>query len=249
MDVRTVRRHLHYLESEGYLTVQRSGPTARSRYVVAANRFGADTNPPSNAAGWGNRVRSAESLYVASPGSIVPSNILHNYEKTSANTGKDQRPQASESAQMLMSFGVNEPTRSELASRYSMDQIGLQISWMAYRRVRDPNAALVTALREGWAEPSAAREARNRAEQDELQERLAVEAEALVENVSVAPHARTQSRQLPAEARYAFWDRARDALGGRVGAARYGRERFDSMVAKYALHLIGEASTVHDEAS
>lgn len=247
IDVRTVRRHLKRLIDDNVLTIRRQGPASRTTYELNLGRFIADTDDPPPGNRRGNGDRRCETNPAPSGEAILTSEILQYDENTSANNSDGREARYAESAQLLLSFGINEPTRSELAVRYLPDEIRSQIAWMAHRRVRDQHAALVSALRERWAEPAAARDARERTERRRLEEARAAEAGRLVESVSVAPHAREASRRIGAQMRYAFWDRAREALGGKLGAARYGAEQFDKMVAKYALFLIGESS--QDEAS
>ncbi len=80
-------------------------------------------------------------------------------------------------AEELQELGVTEAIARQLVRNHTEDQIRLQMDYLPERRADDPPAVLVQSIREGWAEPTAHREAREaeaRLNEEERQRRTRI---------------------------------------------------------------------------
>jgi hypothetical protein len=103
----------------------------------------------------------------------------------------------------LEEVGVSQRVARDLVADYDEDEIRLQMEYLPARRVSDPPAALVQAIREGWAEPRSYHEAqaaeRRRQEQDEQDLRRIREQQVEERAYDILEQALTLSEQMEIE--------------------------------------------------
>lgn len=240
IDLRTVRRHVRKLKDLGYVLVERQNGRSRTKYVLNLSSFVADTCDlfVGQGADTDDRHNGGAGVPSCVTSESAP-NSIHIINDTSTDTHDAAMIERGLVSEALRSFGVNEPTRGQLAATCSLEQVRTQINWVLHRNLRDPAASLVAALRNQWAEPAPARSLRERAEEDKAARERAIAAKARVDAIQVDESAREVALSMLPQERYKFRDRAFAELGGRGGEELYGRDLFDRMVGKYTLHLIG----------